>query len=364
MKRVLVLITTSFVPYGGLTTVMMNYYRNILKEGLEIDFASTNNDISEELINELKKNKSSYYCLGKRKQHFFQYCFYLNRLLKLKKYDVIHINANSALISVELVIALINGVKKRIVHIHNSSGDYPYIHKILRPIYKGLYTEGIACSEKAGKWGFGNSPYFTLNNAIDIEQYRFSLEERNMTRESLDISEDFFVIGNVGKMGPAKNHPFLIDLFNEIYRSDNRTRLLLVGGGELLQEMKEKVKKLMLEEVVIFVGMVENTAPFLAAMDCFVFPSLWEGFPLSLVEAQASGLKCVVSDAVASETDLTGAVIFLSLQESYSVWIKACMDCQGGDRQKRSQDNIEQIRNKGFDVARNAQYLREIYMRV
>ena len=282
-RKILIVITTAFVPTGGLATVMMNYYRKIDKGGLQIDFASTN-EAPAVLTDELAKQKSHYYCLGKR-SHIL---LYFTRLYKLcKEYDVIHINGNSATTTIELISAYLAGVKTRINHNHTAKTEHKIIHNIMQPIFKRLYTQGLACSENAGTWLFGKEKFLVLKNAIDTEKYRYSQYLREKYRKELNISEKTMVVGHVGKIYGPKNHKKLVSIFYEYQKTHEFSKLLIVGDGVLRTEIEKQVNELDISDKVIITGIRTDTPGFLSAMDVFIFPSVYEGLGLAVIEAQA-----------------------------------------------------------------------------
>ena len=300
MKRILVIITTSMVPYGGLATVALNYYRNIDQTEYHMDFASTN-VLPEILDVELKKNGSKYYQLPNR---IHQLPTYISTLKKIcGNYDVIHVHGNSATTAIELLAAKMADVSKRIVHIHNTHTDHILVHNLLKPFFNKLYTDAIACSKMAGEWIF--SKYAVLNNAIELSKYSYNDTNRRMIRRKYGISDNDFVIGHVGKLVAQKNHTFLLDIFSS-FRESMPSKLMIVGDGVLRNNIEEQAKNMNIEDDVIFCGMTSDASPYYSSFDCFVFPSLFEGLPLSVLEAQANGLKCVVSQTVTSEVDMGG----------------------------------------------------------
>lgn len=362
MKKVLVIITTDFVPFGGLTTVMMNYYRKINKDNIKMDFASTNSDIDDKLITELKNNNSAYYCLGNRKKKLISYLVNLYKLLKTNSYDIIHVNSNSATATFELSIARFAGVKKRIVHNHTSRCDYKRLHKLLFPIFKHMYTDAIACSDKAGQWIFENNSYEVLNNGIDTEKYKFDDLKRKNIRSIYKIEDECILIGHVGKIYEPKNHPFLIDVFKIIHDEFSNTKLMLVGDGEMRNQIEKQIHDLKLDNNVILVGMQNEVVDFLCAMDLFVFPSIWEGLPLSVVEAQATGLQCIISKNIDDTVCITDSVKMLPI-DSKKVWYEEYKKYKKNDRKVISNRNIEMIKKAGFDSGLNVFKLEDLYLR-
>lgn len=356
MKNVLVIITTSFVSYGGLTTVAMNYYRHIDKKKIHMDFASTN-DLPDNLGKELEKNHSKYFKLPKR-SNVVKYVSELNTLSK--DYDIAHIHANSATASIELFA--VRNVKRRVVHIHNSTCSHKIIHNLLMPYFKRSYTDAIACSKLAGEWIFGKGKFVVLNNAIDLDKYSYNAENRKLIREKYRIGSEH-LIGNVGKLIEQKNHTQALEVFAKYLQVDVDAKFMLVGGGILEKELKEKTKMLGIEDNVIFCGMQNSAAPYYSAFDCILFPSLWEGLPLSLVEAQASGLTCVAADTITSEVNM-GGVVQLSLKDQIDKWVGAIDVAVKQDRKDLVTTLRRNIINVGFDIDANAQKLEELYLEV
>lgn len=361
MRRILVVITTSFVPYGGLTTVMMNYYRAMNKDGLHVDFASTNVLDDKVLLCELKEHHSNYYCLGDRKRHILQYMLNLGKILKKNKYDIIHVNANSATAVFELFVAKICSVKRRIVHIHTSRCNHVTLHKILYPLFSVMYTDAISCSQKAGDWIFKDGNYTILNNGIDSERFRFNELSRKRIRVQYNISDDCVLIGHVGKIYQPKNHKFMIEIFKSIHELDANTRFLLVGDGEMRNEIEALVNTYGLTEYVIFAGMQTCIEEYLSAMDLFIFPSIWEGMPLSVIEAQASGLTCFISDTIDNTVCITDTIKMLSIS-SVDGWIDEFNAFRiNSNRVNSSRKNINDIKSSGFDTSANVEKLEELY---
>ena len=356
-KKILIVITTAFVPYGGLATVMMNYYRAMDKSGLKIDFASTN-EPPKELLNELRENGSNYYCLGNRKKRLPQYLNCLKKLLKAEKYDVIHVNGNSTTMAIELSMACKCGVQMRIAHVHTTKS---MIHNLFRKQFIKSYTFALAVSSEAGDLLYQDRPYIVLKNAIDTDKYRFDADIREKYRIQLKL-QDSFVIGHIGKLYEAKNHSFLLNTFAEIRKKREDAKLLLVGDGHLRDALVKQCETLGITDAVVFAGMRSDVAQMLQAMDLFVFPSLYEGFPLAMLEAQASGLPCLVSDNVTKEAKCTSNVVYRNLGDGAEAWAKTAIELN-----ERSIDRIaaaDGVKKNGFDIYQEAFKLRDIYLRV
>lgn len=354
-KKVLVLITTGFVSWGGLTTAFMNYYNAMNFDDLKIDIASFN-DPDLPLINKLN-SKSSYIKLTNKREKPLKYLVEFARLCG--NYDVVHIHGNSPTIGPELYIAKVKGVKTRIAHCHNSVGEHPFMNVFLSPILLNSYTIGLAVSSEAA-WIYKNKKYIILKNAIDTDKFKFCKKNRIQIRNYFGIKEDEYVIGHCGKFVKQKNHKFLIEVFREIHKINSKTKLLLVGDGELRKEIEEIVNKYHLNSSVIFCGMQNDTSKFYSAMDLFMFPSLWEGLPLATLEAQASGLKCLDSEFVPTESNVTKTVKYLKLD--INEWIEAFNKNDDMPREKFSEDCVKILKNVGYDNKVAADNLRKIYM--
>lgn len=361
MIKVLIVINTGFACSGGLATVMMNYYDAMDKTGLSIDFASTNQPPkSDKYYSSLIDNGSRYFCLGDRKENLIKYLYNLKEVIEREKYDVVHVNGNSATLFLELSMAKICGVKVRIAHGHTTHSRHPIVHKILRSFLYPLCTHRIAVSNKAGEWLFRKN-YIVLNNAINVSKYTFDNNVRDDYRRRLGLN-GCFVIGHVGKLYTPKNHTFLLDIVKSIEEYDKTVRLVLVGGGELERDLRAKSKILGIEDKTIFLGMRDDPECVIQAFDAFVFPSLYEGLGLALIEAQASGLNCFASDVVPVETKVTDSVFYISLKNVAKYWADTIMKNKNYNRRAQSDKATVSIRENGYDISIESRKLRDIYM--
>lgn len=357
MIRILHVVT--HMNRGGLETMIMNYYRNIDREKVQFDFLvhrSYKADYDEEIE-----------CLGGRIYRITMlnpfsvaYRRELDTFFKQHpEYSIIHVHQD-CMSSVILKIAKNNHVKVRIAHSHSSSQDknLKYLIKLFyrRQIPK-YATDLMACGDKAGKWMFSGAGFHIMNNAIDSKQYVFNPSKRRKIRSYYDIQEQEIVIGHVGRFSPPKNHEFLIQVFKN-FSEKKKSRLLLVGDGNLRREMEQKVEKLGLKENVIFTGVRSDVADVMQAMDVFVFPSLYEGLPVTMVEAQAAGLPCVISSNVPKETVLIPELVeSLSLSEPVELWSEKILRMKSIKRV----DTSGKIKDSGFDIEESAKWLEKFY---
>ena len=168
-----------------------------------------------------------------------------------------------------------------------------------------------------------------------------------------------FVIGHVGRFFPQKNHEFLIDIFNEVYKKDKNTILMLVGGGELQEKIEAKVRALGLEEAVRFVGIRSDVNYVMQGFDLFLLPSLYEGLPVTMIEAQAAGLNCIISDRVPKQCAITNNVEIISLSESVEQWAEKILNYKDGCKKTSMYDEIV---SKNFDIKKNAKWMESFYL--
>ena len=260
--------------------------------------------------------------------------------------------------AIPLKAAKKHGVPVRIAHSHSSRQDrdlkYP-LKLLFKRSIPGQATQLFACGKEAGKWMFGTDDFRVLNNAIDAERYRFDPEVRQEVRRELGIPADAPVAGHVGRFMAPKNHGFLLRIFAEL---PDHARLLLVGDGELLAENERLAEELGVRDRVIFAGLRSDVDRMLQAMDVFVFPSLYEGLPLSVIEAQAAGLPCLISDKVPIECKKTDLVTQIPLDASPAEWAEAVLSAAEAPRG----DTLAQIRETGFDIRANAEWLQNYYL--
>lgn len=264
-----------------------------------------------------------------QKQLSYQKALY--KLFCKEQFDIVHAHINTLSVF-PLFAAWRAAIPIRIVHNHNTAGKGEWKRNILkymlRPFAKTFATHLCACSDYAGRWMFGqNANYTVMPNAIDYEaeKYLFNLEARTKKRMEFSL-ENRFVIGHVGRFVSQKNHGFLLDIFLELYKINPNARLLLIGTGQGLEEIKEKAKRLELEKEVIFAGQRSDTDQLYSAMDLLIQPSLYEGKPLVPMEAQYSGLPVVVSDVITKEIVLSDKLVkFVSLNKAASDWAQIAM---------------------------------------
>lgn len=350
---------------GGVESVIMNYYTNIDRLKVQFDFIcdSDSTDIPYEKIEKL----GGRVILIPPYQKIFKYIKEQKRVLKENNYQIVHSHINTLSIF-PLYAAKRAKVPVRIAHSHSTSNKIEKkrnsIKNILRPFSKLFATEYMCCSEHAGRWLFGNKEYdkgnvYLLNNAVDIDNYKYNKKIRKIKRKELGILDNTKVIGHVGRFVEQKNHEYIIDVFEQVHKKDKDTVLVLVGQGPLQNIIKEKVEKLGLVDSVIFLGQRKDINDLYQAFDLFLFPSIYEGLGLVLVEAQCSGLKCIASTEVPSEAKLTDLVSFLDLNINKEVWADTII--RNLKKKKSRKIKKKKIAKKGYDIKTESNKLLEKY---
>lgn len=359
--RVLQIVT--YMGRGGLETMLMNYYRHIDREKVQFDFL-VHRDFKADYDDEIRS-------LGGRIYHMprlIPWSKLYRRKLKAffrqhPEYQIVHVHQD-CLSAVALQCAKECNIPVRIAHSHNSNQD-----KNIKFIIKKLYMKQIplyathlmACSQSAGQWMFGQHAFHVLPNAINLSDYSYSNEKARSVRKEFGL-EDKFIIGHIGRFDPQKNHSFLIDIFAECLKKSKDVRLMLIGNGKDRQHILQKIKKLDIEKYVILTGVRSDVNLLLQAMDVFVFPSLYEGLPVTLIEAQAAGLPCIISDCISSESIVTKhQVQKMSLSDSPERWAELIMNQYPFSRDAHEQGN--EIRQAGYDIMAEAKKLEKFYLR-
>ena len=359
MEPVRVLHVVTYMGRGGLETMLMNYYRKIDRSKIQFDFL-VHRDFEADYDQEIRDLGGRIYKLPQLNPLSKTYLKQLDRFFKKhKEYKIVHSHLD-CMAGIPLKYAKRNGVPIRIAHAHssNQTKDKKYLLKLIykRNIRKNA-TDLFACAHDAGRWMFGCDRFHVMNNAIDTEAYAANAKTAAEIRKELEISGDAFVVGHVGRFAPPKNHKFIVRIFAEVVKVKPDAFLLFVGDGDLRKETEELTVDLGIRNRVIFAGMRTDVNRVLQAMDVFLFPSTYEGLPLSIIEAQAAGIPCLISDKVPIECRKTDLVRQLSLQESPDIWKDAVI--AAGEMLKR--DTSGEIIKAGFDIASNAKWLEDFY---
>jgi glycosyltransferase involved in cell wall biosynthesis len=356
---------------GGMETYLMSQYRKLDKKYIQYDFVNLSKDDKMAFSEEIKNNGSKIYSVPKRKYHPFLHYYEMMKILfhNRKKYKYIVLNTCHLYYIFPLFFAKIIQIPNRIIHSHNSDDEIKisFFRKILININKILMhfsvTDYWACSEIAGKWMFKNRNFRVIHNAINVSDFVYNESIRQKVRTQLGLLKDEFVIGHVGRFSYQKNHDFLIDVFNEVHRRLPEAVLILIGDAvedELyLNKAKQKVKELNLVENVRFLGIRNDVPDLMQAMDCFLFPSRFEGLGIVIIEAQTAGLPCYVSSVIPNEVKITNLVDFISLNESPENWAEKIIK----NKNYKRKDASKEIIKAGYDINTEIKKMQKFYER-
>jgi len=357
--RILQVVT--IMNRGGLETMLMNYYREIDRSRLQFDFL-VHREGRGHYDDEIERLGGRIYRMPMlRPGRYRQYFRELERFFaEYPEYPVVHAhnNENSSFV---LRAAKNAGVPCRIAHSHLSdlAIDYKLPFRLYaRSVMQGQPTHYFACSENAGRWLFGrNKPVTVLNNAVNAAEFRYNPTLRERVRAELGAG-DRLVIGHIGRFTRQKNHRFLLDIFQAVRDRRPDALLVLAGEGDLLAETAAKADRLGIAASVRFLGVRRDIPALLQSFDLFLFPSLFEGLPVVLVEAQAAGLACLVADTITREADMTGRVGFASLKASPEAWAERILGLP-----LEHADTAEAIARSGYDTRTMADWLSDYYRR-
>lgn len=349
---------------GGMESMIMNYYRYLNREKIQFDFLVFSD--RSFFDDEVEKLGGRIYRITPRRKNFIKNYIELDNFFKEhKEYKIVHIHQGINYFT-PLIKAKKYGVKNRIVHSHGmdprlikKQGKLFDIYTV--PKIMNLGTNFIACSNNAAKQLFSKSAYESkiykiMANAIDTNKYSKDNIKRKITRERLNI-ENKFVIGHVGNFTYPKNHEFIIDVYSEIFKKNKNSILLLVGIGSKMEDIKTKVKNLGLTQNVIFLGNRRDVDEILNAMDCFVYPSHYEGLPLALIEAQACGVKCYVSSTITEEVKVSDRFRYIELESGAQEWANIILN----DDLLKNESYKIRIRECGFDIDYESMKMQQYY---
>lgn len=347
---------------GGLETLIMNWYRTIDRNKIQFDFLVHKESrafYEDEII---ALGGRIYHCSFLNDYNYIKYKRFLKSFFaEHNEYKIIH-GHHSALGVFYLKQASKAGIPARISHSHIAN-----FSKTARGLIKygitrlfGKYANiHFACSKAAGNYMYGSRYSFeVINNGIDVERFKYNEINRHNIRNNLNVNDKHVII-HVGRFHDQKNHSFLIDIFNEVHKIDSDTVLLMVGVGPLQKSIKNKVKELGLEDNCLFLNNRDDVQDLLSAADVFLFPSLYEGLPLTLIEAQTSGLPIVCSNTITLETRVTNNYYPLPLNMGSTEWAKIVIEHYYDDINRK--DACVIVKDSGFDNNDVVEKMTELY---
>ena len=361
---------------GGSQKLMMSLYHAIDRSRIQFDFVIDNDD-ERYYQSEVERLGGKVYTLPKLNVlNIFDYLAAWDGFIKdHPEYRVIHGHVRST-------ASLYLGIAKKygricIAHSHsisNGSGAVAAVKDFLQWPIRYIADYCFACSDLAGEWLFGkracaSERYRLFRNPVNVGHFLFDGQARKTIRSSMDISDDTYVVGNVGRFSDPKNHEFMVKVFYELVKSNPvNSKLLLVGDGELLEPIKKLVCSLGLSREVIFTGLIDDPSLHYSAMDAFLAPSKWEGFPISILEAQASGLPCLISENIPIDVDIVHSLVrrasISSDPEAWSAYLSDWIHEDNwleGERRVSSGDIKDILFECNCDVVKVAQEMTTFY---
>lgn len=361
MKKVLIVNTATTSLSNGISNIALMYAKSVSDQYC-IDIVMAGRVIEEDLTQIRSIFRKLYKAKYSRVKHFLRYTKWLTSIIRENSYDIIHVHGNSATMFIEINAAERCGVTVRVCHCHSTSCKFKLAHYLLKAPLNHQLTAAAACSEEAGKWLYTRD-FTILNNGIESGEYVYDECARKEYRRELGIG-DSFVIGHVGYMSDEKNQRFIIALAESLKQNIDDFKVLLIGDGALRSELEQEVSSKSLSDHVLFLGRRNDTSKLYSAMDVFVFPSKFEGFGLALIEAQASGSRCIASDRVPEATKVDPETKYISLEDKKK-WIalinRAYQSNAAAKREEASGRAVAAIKEKGFDAASNQQKLINLY---
>ena len=346
MKRILCILSS--LDAGGAETFLMKVSRSLPPERYQLDFVVSveNGCYTQEILD----RGGRIYKIPQRTKNPIGAFRGIKSVVKNNKYDSVLKLGEHSLAVVDLIAAKMGGARHLAVRSCNAPTGLPWksrvIHGLFRPILNRVATIKLAPSDLAAQFMFGKaSDVVLLNNGVDLSHFCYSLEKRIDIRNEFGI-EDKFVVGHVGRFHPQKNHRYLLEIFKEICNQREDAVLLLIGTGSLEEQIRKWIEEMGLQDNVILAGQRFDIPALLSAMDVFLFPSLYEGMPNTVIEAQATGLPCVISDTITRGADLTGLVHYLSLKDGTKCWAAKVLSMLSEQRANTS----EVITARGYNI--------------
>lgn len=356
MKRLLCIVSS--LDTGGAETFMMKIFRGLPAE-YKLDFiVSTDTGFYEKEVLFLG---GKIYRIPLRTEHPIKTFNAIKKIVKDNNYQYVLKLCDTPIGFFDLLAAKMGGANKICVRSCNANSNEgklkSLVNKMLRPFFNMITDVKIAPSKLAAEYTFGHkavnkNEVVFLHNAVDLDVYHYDSRKREKIREELHIKPEQLVVGHIGRFNYQKNHEFLLDIFSSIQSKRKDAVLLLVGDGEKKEEIISKIDRLGLTQNVILTGIRSDIPDLLSSMDVFVFPSFFEGMPNTIIEAQATGMPCILSDSITKEAEITNLLEYLSLSEDCNKWATIAIDSVLKDRPDTREDFIKQGYNIEYSISK------------
>lgn len=355
---------------GGIQEIVINWVKNFQADKFQIDILSYDTGKKDNYTERFEKLGGKVYIIPTytRRGDFFKSLKETKKFFdEHNEYQIIHAHASSKAYFV-LKEAKKHGIQFRILHSHvtqfvNRSFKSLLIGNILKPFAIGVSTHYYACSHEAGNFLFGkqimNKQGLFVPNGIDLEKFKRDENIRQLKKKEFNISDNAIIVGNIGRFRPQKNHRFLVDVFNEICKINKNAVLMLLGSGELFEEVKKQAEDYGISDKIMFLGYRNDVNDIAQTFDVLVMPSLFEGLPVTCVEAQALGIPCVLASTITKDAKIIPNVKYISLQEKKEIWAQEILNCS----KKGVCSNAHKIlTEKNFDIVGSAKILENQYI--
>lgn len=360
-KPVRVLHIVGAIAPGGLENFIMNLYEQIDREQVQFDViihARKENDYVEQI----EAMGGKVYTLPRLTSKPIQNLIQIYRIVKKQQYPVVVRHTPNALVTPQLLVARLGGAKT-ICHSHSVTDPQKTAHKLGRLLMKVATTNRVACSEAAGKWMFGKQDYEIVQNAINIQKFEYSKEKEQKVREEFKLA-DKKVYGHIGNFAEVKNHMYLLSIYKEILDRDKNAVCFCLGEGSLRTQIEAEIERLGIADRVILTGVRHDAENFMSCFDVLIFPSIFEGLPLTLIEAQAAGLPCLISDAITKEVVVTEHLVEMrSIKEPAELWAKRAVEIANQEELDRS-CQYELIAKHGYDIKKLAKWYEQYFKKL
>lgn len=354
---------------GGMELMLMNYYRNINRNIIQYDFLIFNKNKCY-FEDEINKMGGKVYHITSRRENFLKNRIELRNFFKKYKYQIVEFQQGITYYY-PLKVAKKSGVKARIIHNHGIDATFLKKYKLYNEIWAkkricGLANYYFTCSTEVQQNLFTNSVINSGNihliyNAIDVKKYKYSEIKRNKIRKEFNLNFDTTLYGHVGNFTYPKNHLFLLDVFYELLKINPKSKLLLAGDGENRKNIENKIKTLGISDKVILAGNRNDIDCILSGIDALIFPSLWEGLPLSLIEAQISGLPIFISNNINEKSMINNNGLIIDLAKSPKEWAS---NIYNYSIIKDRTIGYKNIQNSSFDISHEAKKIEKIYLKI
>jgi glycosyltransferase involved in cell wall biosynthesis len=365
-KKLLVIIKT--LIENGISKYVERTYSKLSRTGsfdVTLLVLSKTNPI--ETIEKLQESNVKVITVPSINKNPLMYCMKINKIIN-KEFDIVHFHTDSWVNFFPIKVASKRRISKIYVQSHNSSSERVnrsvlkrQMQKIGKANYNKWVTRKMAVSEEAGEWMFGkDTDVEIIPNPVDVNKFKFSTENRNKIRKEFNISNSTILFGNIARFDTQKNPLFLISIFSKIYKENANAKLFMLGAGELKQKVIDKIKKENLEDAVIIKDWTNRVEEYYSAIDEIIFPSLYEGFPLSLIEAQAAGVPIIYSDSVTKRVEIVSNVVPFSLDKNAQEWAEKAIYNFKENKIKRD-IAYGVLLEKGFDYDNHINRLVDLY---